>query len=60
MAVFVYIKESFVFENKCYTPNVLAETNITYMFPVKVAFVLLKCHQKLELELKCLLKKQYP
>ena len=55
----VYIKESYVFENKCYAPNALVETNITYMFPEKVAFHLLKCHKKLELELKCLLKKEY-
>ena len=45
IAVFVYIKESYVLENKCYTPNVLVGTYIIYIFLVKVTFHLQKCHK---------------
>ena len=39
------MKESYVLENKCYTPNGLAETYIIYKFLVKVNFHLQKCHK---------------
>ena len=45
MAVFVYIKECYVLENKCYTPNVLAEMYIIYIFLFNVTFYLQKCHK---------------
>ena len=45
--MFVYIKECHVLENKCYTPNVLAETYIIYIFLVNVTFYLQKCHKNI-------------
>ena len=38
------MKECYVLENKCYTPNVLAETYIIYIFLVNVTFYLQKWH----------------
>ena len=49
--MFVYIKEGFVLENKCCTPNALAETYIIYIFPVKIAFHLKKCHKNTRTEI---------
>ena len=39
------MKECYVLENKCYTPNVLVETYIIYIFLVKVTFHLQQCHK---------------
>ena len=43
--MFAYIIESYVFENKCYTPNVLAERNIIYIFFVPFAFHWKNCQK---------------
>ena len=39
------MKECYVLENKCYTPNVLVGTYIIYVFLVDVTYYLQKWHK---------------
>ena len=55
-SLFVYIKECYVLENKYYTPNVLAETYIIYIFLVNVTFYLQKCHKNTRIKIFISLK----
>ena len=50
------MKECYVLENKCYTPNVLAETYIIYIFLVNVTFYLQKCHKNIRTKIFVSLK----
>ena len=56
MAVFAYMKECYVLENKCYTPNVLVETYIIYIFLVNVTFYLQKWHKNTRTKISVSLK----
>ena len=50
------MKECYVLENKCYTPNVLAETYIIYIFLVNVTFYSQKWHKNTRIKIFVSLK----